>query len=146
MSRAHCLALLLALGTAAVTGCAATASRGSDSLYQAVGSEAGVERLVNQLLERVYADDRISGLFQNSDRADLQRLIEEQFCVEFGGPCSYSGRSMSESHGGLGIKHKEFEAFVEDLILAMEDLEMATTSQNRILAIFAPMRGDVVDK
>ncbi len=146
MNRAHYLALLLALGTAAVSGCAATASRGSDSLYRAVGSEAGVERLVTQLLERVYADERISGLFQNSDRADLQRLIEEQFCVEFGGPCTYSGRSMTESHGGLAIKHKEFEAFVEDLILAMEDLEMATSSQNRILAIFAPMRDEVVDQ
>lgn len=146
MNRAPCLMLLLALGTAAVTGCATNASRESDSLYRAVGSEAGVERLVTRLLERIYADARISGLFQSSDRADLQRLIEEQFCVEFGGPCTYSGRSMRESHGGLAIKHKEFEAFVEDLILAMEDLEMATTSQNRILAIFAPMRAEVVDQ
>lgn len=131
---------------ALLAACAGTASRGSDALYREVGGDAGIERLVERLLDRVHANERIAFLFANSDRADLQRLIEEQFCDEFGGPCTYGGRDMVESHSGLGIRHAEFEVFVEDLILAMEDVSLPTATQNRILAIFAPMRDDVVDQ
>lgn len=131
---------------AGLSSCATSGSGGDATLYRDVGGEAGVAKLVSRLLDRVYADPRIASLFADSDREDLQRLIEEQFCAEFGGGCTYTGRSMTESHGGLAIKHKEFEAFVEDLILAMEDVELGTRTQNRILAIFAPMRAEVVDQ
>lgn len=137
---ALCFALL-----ALLIGCAGTGARAPDSLYREVGGEAGVARLVERLLDRVHENPRISGLFANSDRADLQRLIEEQFCAEFGGGCEYTGRSMEESHSGLAIKHAEFEIFVEDLILAMEDVDLDTPTQNRILRIFAPMRAQIVD-
>ncbi|MCK7595229.1 group I truncated hemoglobin [Pseudomarimonas salicorniae] len=140
------LALAILLGAVLASACATREPRSSDSLYREVGGAPGVERLVERLLDRVHENPRISGLFANSDRADLQRLIEEQFCAEFGGGCTYTGRSMEESHSGLGINHAEFEVFVEDLILAMEDVGLATPTQNRILRIFAPMRDEVVDR
>ncbi len=117
-----------------------------DALYQALGQDAGIGRLVDALLVRCYADKRISSLFKDAERDDLNRLIREQFCKEAGGPCTYSGRSMAEAHGGLDLKHAEFDAFVEDLILAMEDVGLPYRTQNRMLRIFAPMRPDVVDQ
>ena len=79
------------------------------------------------------------------ERNNLNRLIREQFCREAGDPCEYSGRSMAETHGGLGLRAKEFDAFVEDFIDAMEDLKLPYRTQNRMLRIFAPMRADVID-
>ncbi|HJU38001.1 MAG TPA: group 1 truncated hemoglobin, partial [Tahibacter sp.] len=72
--------------------------------------------------------------------------IGEQFCHESGGPCTYTGRSMAEAHSGLAIKAKEFDAFVEDLVDAMDDVGLPTRTQNRLLRIFAPMRPDVIDQ
>lgn len=136
------LALGLALG-----GCATSRQASQpDGLYQALGQDAGIERLVDALLDRCYTDPRISALFKATERPDLSRLIREQFCVEAGGPCKYSGRSMAEAHGGLDLQHAEFDAFVEDLILAMEDVALPYRTQNRMLKIFAPMRPEIVDQ
>jgi len=138
----HRLAASLLLAVSA----ASAAPPSDDSLYQALGAEAGVATLVDKLLDRVYADTRIAFLFAETDRTNLARLIREQFCSETGGPCAYSGRSMAESHSGMGLKEKEFDAFVEDFIVAMEDAGVPYRTQNRMLRIFAPMRADVIGK
>lgn len=138
--RSLAAALLLAVSAAIAAPLA------DDSLYQSLGAEAGIATLVDKLLDRVYADTRIAFLFAETDRVDLARLIREQFCSETGGPCTYSGRSMAESHSGMGLKEKEFDAFVEDFIVAMEDARLPYRTQNRMLKIFAPMRKDVIGK
>lgn len=137
------LLLSLSLGIALI-GCGHRGDPRSETLYLEVGGQAGIDQLVERLVERVHHDPRIASLFQDSDRRDLQRLIGEQFCVEFGGPCEYTGRSMEDAHSGLAITESEFDAFVEDLILAMEDRQLPVTTQNRILAVFAPMRDQVI--
>lgn len=136
---------ILILGLALMLAACSNAREG-DSLYRALGETAGIQRMTTAILDRVYADERIVDLFAETDRPDLERLIVEQICAEAGGPCVYSGRSMEESHSGLGINHKEFDAFVEDFILGMEDTGVSYRNQNRLLKIFAPMRRDVIDK
>lgn len=133
------LAAFLALVLAACAG-----GRADDSLYQRLGGEQGVDRLVEELLDEVYADTRIAFLFEGSDRDNLHAVIVEQICAETGGPCTYEGLDMRAAHSGLDIRHDEFDAFVEDLIVAMERMGVATPVQNRLLAIFAPMREKVV--
>ena len=136
------LALAMTLMLAA---CASTAPRG-DSLYLALGEQPGIAALVDALLVRVYDDERIAFLFKDADRTNLARLIGEQFCAQTGGPCEYTGRSMAESHSGLGLKQNEFDIFVEDFIGAMEDRKIPYRTQNRMLKIFAPMRAEIIDQ
>jgi hemoglobin len=130
---------------AAVLALAASAPA-DDSLYRALGEKPGIDRLVDALLERVYTDPRIDDLFKRVDRPDLARLVAEHFCHETGGPCEYTGRSMPDAHSGLAIKAKEFDAFIEDLVDAMEALDLPTRTQNRVLKKFAPMRPDIIDQ
>jgi hemoglobin len=40
----------------------------------------------------------------------------------------------------------DFNALVEDLQLAMDDSEIPFATQNRLLAILAPMERDIVNK
>jgi hemoglobin len=115
-----------------------------NNLYQRLGGEQGVDRLVEELLDEVYADRRIAFLFEDSNRANLHSVIVEQICAESGGPCTYQGLDMRAAHSGLDIRHDEFDAFVENLIVAMERIGVPTPAQNRLLAIFAPMREKVV--
>ncbi|HET9680077.1 MAG TPA: group 1 truncated hemoglobin [Gammaproteobacteria bacterium] len=133
------------LAAALLTACASQAQQ-DDSLYQELGGTPGIERLVTALLDRIYADERIAFLFQDTDRKNLHGLIVDQICMETGGPCEYTGLSMLEAHAGMKIRHSEFDAFVEDFILAMEDVGIPYTTQNRVLAIFAPMRDEIIHK
>ena len=73
----------------------------------------------------------------------MKSLIE-QICFETGGGCEYTGLSMDEAHAGQEINAAEFEAFVDVFIVAMEDAGVDFRTQNRVLAIFAPMRPEVI--
>lgn len=137
--------LLLCTLLLVLAGCGRN-ERASDDLYQALGQRAGIDRMVNAIFVRVYADSRINAIFRDTDRPNLELLVAEQICYEAGGPCTYSGRSMEEAHSGMGLTHREFDAFVEDFILGMEDAGVGYRTQNRVLRIFAPMRVQVVDQ
>lgn len=129
-----------------LVACASQPEQQSAELYHDLGERPGIERLVTALLDRIYADERIAFLFVDTDRKNLHKLIVNQVCMETGGPCEYNGLSMLEAHAGMKVRHSEFDAFVEDFILAMEDVGIPYTTQNRVLAIFAPMRDEIIHK
>ena len=116
----------------------------SDALYRALGSEAGVARLVDAALARIHADLRINLFFEHTDLADLRRLLIEQICAASGGPCSYTGRSMEEAHSGMNLSEADFAAFVEDLVAAMDEVRLAAPTQRQVLALFGPMQAQIV--
>jgi hemoglobin len=122
------------------------AENSDSSLYQKLGGQETIELITKNLLIRLFDDDRIAFLFKDADKVDLHQKIVDQICMETGGPCQYEGLNMVESHGGFEIKYSEFDAFVEDFILALEDAKVPFRLQNKVLAIFAPMREDITYK
>ncbi|MCB1582907.1 MAG: group 1 truncated hemoglobin [Marinicella sp.] len=114
-----------------------------DSLYQQLGGKPAIEKITKHLLDRLLNNEKINFLFKETERDDLHIKIVDQICMETGGPCKYEGLDMVEAHSGMNIKYSEFDIFVEDFILAMEDAEIPFRLQNKVLAIFAPMREDV---
>ena len=93
---------------------------------------------------RLLEDPRINAQFAETDLVNLNDRLVEQFCVELGGPCIYTGRDMAQSHAGLGITEADFNALVEDLVDAMDARGIPRAAQNRLLARLAPMHGDIV--
>jgi hemoglobin len=119
-------------------------SGAKDALYHELGGKDGISRVVDVFLARIDNDLRINLFFEKTDHKDLRNLVIEQFCQATGGPCVYSGRSMEEAHSGLNLTDADFAAFVEDLIAAMDELKVAKASQDKLLALLAPMKPQVV--
>lgn len=139
MHRPRSVALLLSL---ALAGCSTVAP--DRSTYAALGGSDGVEGIVDGLLERIVDDDRINQQFANTDIVRLRSKLIEQLCVEAGGPCTYTGLPMPETHAGRHITDAQFNALVEDLIAAMTARGVPVGAQNRLLRRLAPMHRDVV--
>jgi len=116
------------------------------SLYQQLGGEPGVTRIVEGMLLRIADDRRIVEHFQDIDIQRLRDKLIEQFCAEAGGPCVYTGDSMEESHKGQALTPSDFNALVENLQAAMTAEGVSIPAQNRLLARLAPMRGQVIDR
>ncbi len=135
---------LLCIGTW-VVGCASSPPR-DDRLYRDLGATDGITAIVEGLLFRLVDNPRIGHLFAETDIVNLRDRLVEQFCVEAGGPCTYGGLSMEDAHLGLDIDQAAFNALVEDLQLAMEDLDVPISAQNRLLARLAPMRRDILHR
>lgn len=134
--------LLLSLGLVLLLCACASAPRAG--LYEQFGGRPGIEALVEELLVRVLEDERIAGQFAEVDLVNLNDRLVEQICVEVGGPCEYTGRTMAESHEGLAITEADFNALVEDLVAAMDARGIPRRAQNRLLARLAPMHPDIV--
>lgn len=117
-----------------------------DNLYQQLGGEPGITRIVEGMLLRIAADPRIVEHFQTVDIQRVRDKLIEKFCAEADGPCVYTGDSMEESHKGLALTPSDFNALVENLQAAMTAEAVAIPTQNRFLARLAPMRGQVIDR
>lgn len=118
----------------------------NDSLYRDLGAMPGITRIVEGMLLNIARDERIVERFRRVDIQRLHNKLIEQFCVEAGGPCTYTGDSMAESHKGQHISRSDFNALVEDLIKAMDSQGIAVPVQNRLIARLAVMRGEVIGR
>ncbi|RTE87437.1 MULTISPECIES: group 1 truncated hemoglobin [Gammaproteobacteria] len=117
----------------------------AESLYQQLGEQQGISALVEQMLFNIADDRRIRHHFEGSDLSRVHEMLTEQICDLSGGPCTYSGEDMETSHSGMGVTRSDFNALVENLQLAMDDLDVPTGTQNQLLALLAPMHHEIVE-
>lgn len=114
-----------------------------DSTYQAFGQREGINTLMKSFIQDLLADDRTRPFFQGVDQQRLVAMLTDQVCQATGGPCEYKGRSMTDSHRGMGVKREHFNALVEVLQRSMDRAGVPFRHQNKLLAVFAPMYRDI---
>ena len=115
-----------------------------NTLYEALGGADGVELLTNNFLIELAADDRVRHHYEKSDIGRFHRMMKLQICELSDGPCVYTGDNMKRTHGGMNIQSFEFNAVVEALMRAMDKSGLNPGVQNRLLALMAPMRADII--
>ena len=115
------------------------------SLYDRLGGAAAVTAVVDDFVGRCAADSRINGKFARTDIPRLKAMLVEQVSAATGGPVQYTGRSMAETHRGMGVTGGEFEALVEDLLATLNQFNVPGSLQTELIGILAPIRADVVE-
>ena len=123
---------------------AAPAVAEDDTLYQRLGGEPGIARIVNNFHTILIADDRVKADFENTNFDRLKSRLRSQICELAKGPCVYHGQAMAAVHTGLNINRAKFNAVAEDLQTAMEQTGVPYWTQNRLMALLAPMQRDIV--
>lgn len=137
-------AFLAASLSAMLAGCASAPAAPPATLYERLGGEDGIAAITEGLLARSADDPRIRDDFAEADIVHLYTMLNEHLCALSGGPCTYSGRDMRAAHIGLGLTEADFNALVENLVDTMTERGVPIAAQNELLAILAPMRGDVI--
>jgi hemoglobin len=115
------------------------------SLYERLGRKEAITAVVDDFVARCAGDARINGKFARSDVPRLKTMLVDQVCEAAGGPCTYSGRSMKETHDGMGVTAGEFEALVEDLVATLDQFGVPKAEQDELLGLLGPMRGEIVE-
>ena len=124
----------------------ATQAHAQDTLFDDMGGQPGIDRVVDASVDNYLADDRIKAIFDESNIDRLRAEFKVQFCQVAGGPCAYKGHDMTAAHKGLHLTNANFNAVVEDLQLAMDKTGLPFPVQNRFLARLAPMQHQVVSQ
>ncbi|MGI4977293.1 MAG: group I truncated hemoglobin [Janthinobacterium lividum] len=125
---------------------AAGLAQGADTLFADLGGHDGVSRIVDAAAATWLADDRIKDTFADANVPRLRRLLYDQICHITGGGCDYRGQDMARAHRGLHLHTAQFNALAEDLQTAMDRLGIASSTQNRLVALLAPMHRDIVTR
>jgi hemoglobin len=121
-----------------------TAHAGPKTLFESMGGEAVLRSAVDRFTDIAVADDRINFTFAEADLSKFKQLLYDQLCNLSGGPCIYTGRDMRTAHAKLGINTAEFNALAEDLYIALAKSGVPYRQQNRLMALLAPMKRDIV--
>jgi hemoglobin len=115
------------------------------TLYERLGGHESINAVIDDFVGRCAADDRINGKFARTDIPRLTQMLKDQVCMATGGPCTYAGRSMRETHDGMGVTAGEFDALVGDLVATLDHFGVPKAEQGELLGILGPLRGDIVE-
>jgi hemoglobin len=131
--------------TVALAPTATTVARPTTgTLYERLGSNAGITALINGFLPSVALDARINTFFATANPQRLSALLIEQIANLSGGPEKYTGRSMKETHATMKVQKPHFDALIEDLTKTMQSQQIPEKERGELLALLNPMAADIV--
>jgi hemoglobin len=133
------------------------------TLYERIGGDEGISRLVDDMIPRSVNDPRVNfsrtdvktnflgrkypawdATPQNVDA--LKQHMREFLTLATGGPAQYTGRDIGEVHKGMRITNSEFDAMVGDIKASMDRLGFAAREKRDLLAVFETTRKQIVEK
>jgi len=115
------------------------------SLYDRLGGADAINALTESWVARVGGDDRANGKFVRTDIERLMKEVVDQLCEATGGPCTYTGRSMLETHAGMKVTAGEFDVVMQHLDAALDELNVPKAERDELVGLLRPMRVDIVE-
>jgi len=115
------------------------------SLYERLGGIEAITAVARAFEDRAAKDDRINQKFARTNLDRLTKEFVDQLCQDTGGPCTYTGLSMKQSHTNMGVTSGEWDAFVEDVVAVLNDFKVGKAEQDELLNALAPMRPEIVE-
>jgi hemoglobin len=125
-------------------------SQGGPTLYDRLGGVYNIATVVDDLIDRVMSDSRLNAnprvdeAHHRVSPAGFKYHVTEMVCEAAGGPQTYSGRSMGDSHRHLMITDDEWLAFMDDLQKALDRFDVPQPEQEEIKAIVESTKESIV--
>lgn len=148
------VALKSVLAAAVLTAALACVARAQDgtmkkSLYDRLGGYNAIAAVVDDFVGRLIADKQFERFFAGHSTDSKKRIrqhIVDQFCAAAGGPCVYTGRTMKDSHAGMGITEAEWDAAARHLVATLDKFKVGDAEKKDLLAFVGSLKADIVDK
>ncbi len=117
----------------------------AETLFERLGGEPGITRLVTDIVDNHYRNPIIRTRFEQiQDRAAVERHSVEFLCAGSGGPQAYHGRDLVSVHTGMNISEQELIAAIDDIVAAMTKNQLDQSVQNEVVAILYSLKGEVL--
>ncbi len=107
------------------------------TLYSRLGGKDGVAAIVDAFIEDLLADKRLKKAFSHTMKGPkldhFKQMLEDQLCDMTGGGCHYTGKTMSDEHASMKVTDAQFDAFVQDFQLALEEKQVSKEDEQQVL-------------
>ena len=121
-----------------------------DSLFERLGGVYPIATLVDDFIDRVMANPKLNAnpkvaeAHQKVPPAGFKYLVTEMVCWAAGGPQTYSGQSMYDSHLELEITADEWDAFMVDFRDSLNKFSVPPKEQQELWDIVESTKKDIV--
>lgn len=150
MQRRPVRALLLSVIAASVLSAGLLAQTAAKpSLYKRLGGYDAIAAVTDDFIGRLLGDPRFAKFFTGAStdsKGKIRQHVVDQLCSAAGGPCIYMGRTMKQSHAGLGITEDDWNASVKHLVASLDKFKVPEAEKGELLAILGTIKADIVEK
>ena len=115
----------------------------SDSLYERMGGQEKLAKIVFQMYQRVLRDPELAPFFEGVSMERLKKMNTEFLASALDGPINYTGAELIAAHGGRGITRAHFSAFVGHLADAMRENGISERDIDDVLGRLAMYAGKI---
>lgn len=122
------------------------------SLFERLGGVYAIAAVVDDFIDRVMDDPRLNAnpkvdeAHHRVSRAGFKYLVTEMVCWATGGPQTYTGKTMRDSHAHLDITEGEWVSFLDDFRQTMDRFAVPESMRQELLAIINGTKADIVVK
>ena len=142
--------LVVSLGLAACASMGSqTPSSSTPSLYRRLGGREGIAGVVDAFWANALADPRIGPAFKALPAAKVSPLrtnLADFICENTGGPCSYGGRTMQESHKGLKLAKEDVDACNAALAKALDQKGVGAAEKSELMALVVGLMPQIANQ
>jgi hemoglobin len=121
-------------------------------LWDRLGGEPAVKAVVHDFVVAAASDPKVNFLRDGKFKLDekgvenLEKLLVELVSAVSGGPLKYTGKSMKDSHKGMGITEAEFGALAGHLVATLKKYKVPQAEIDELVGLVASTKGDIVEK
>lgn len=129
---------------------AAAQEEAAPTLYERLGGLAPISVVVSDFIDDMVVDDElnknphIDEARKRVPAAYLKYHVTAMVCQATGGPCTYHGRGMEESHAHLKISEGDWDRMVEILVGVLNKHKVPEAEQKELLGVLGTTKADIV--
>ena len=120
------------------------------TLYERLGGAYKIAILVDDFVDRIMSDPRLDAnprvkeANERMSKPGFKYIVTEMTCWATGGPQTYTGRGMAESHKHLAITEDEWESFMDDFRQALDTCNVRAPEQQELIALLDSSKRAIV--
>jgi len=120
------------------------------SLYERFGGVYSIATVIDDFIDRIMVDPKLNAnaavdeAHHKVAKAGFNYLVTETVCWAAGGPQTYTGLLMGDSHDHINISGGELDAFMKDLYQTFEKFGVPQGERDELVAIVNGTKGDIV--
>lgn len=120
------------------------------ALYQRLGGVYPIAVVVDEFINRLLANEvlnanpAIAAARERVPAPGLKYHVSALVCQATGGPCTYTGRTMKQSHAHLNISEREWQEMVRVFRQVLDHFKVPAAEQQELVAIVESTKADIV--
>ena len=114
------------------------------TLYDRLGGHDGIRAVVDDLYDRLVADDDIGPFFEGSDMELLRRTQTDFLCEAAGGPETYDAAPVREAHLHVPFTPAHIQRAVELLEESLDAFDVPEDDAETVVEAVAAYESDLL--